>query len=72
MGRFNALWTASFVAHLLRGAQNVRAGRPDVIIAANKHMREFGLKEPAGADAFADFAKTRQASEIEIWTRKEP
>lgn len=51
-------------------AQDVRVGQPDVIIIADKTSREFGLAQPAIAEAFADYEKTGAAGEIEIWTRK--
>jgi hypothetical protein len=57
---------------MLGFAQDVRAGRPDVIIVADKATRDAGLKQPKVAEAFADFVKSGQAGEIEIWTRRAP
>lgn len=51
-------------------AQDVRTGRPDAIIVADRETRDFSLKQPAIAEAFADYEKSGQAGEVEVWTRK--
>jgi hypothetical protein len=51
-------------------AQDVRAGRPDVIIVADKATRDFGLQQPEIAEVLADYAKAGEAGEVEVWTRQ--
>lgn len=103
VGRPNALWTASFAAHLLGRATvgeatvgeapdeasrarleayrrrdlagfaaDVRAGRPDAIIVEDRATREWVAAQPEASGVLDGYARSGQAGEIEIWTRKAP
>jgi hypothetical protein len=49
--------------------EDVRKGRPDVIIVEDRGTREWVLKQPEAAGALDGYERTAQAEEIEIWTR---
>jgi hypothetical protein len=91
VGRPNALWTASFAAHLLNDAadssyrarldayrrrdlagfaEDVREGRPDVVIVEDKETREWVGRRPETAAALDGYEKAGNVDEIEIWVRK--
>lgn len=67
---------ARLLAHRQRDyadfAQDVRDGRPDVIVAEDKPTREALLRAPVLAHVLDDYEKTATAEAIEIWTRKAP
>lgn len=52
--------------------EDVRAGRPDVIVVEDKDTREWVLKQPESAAALDGYEKAGAAQEIEVWTRKSP
>ncbi|MDJ0448646.1 hypothetical protein [Methylocystis sp. JR02] len=51
-------------------AEDVRRGKPDVIIVEDKETREWAIKQPECATVLDGYEKTGQSEEIEIWTRK--
>lgn len=51
-------------------AEDVRTGRPDVIVVEDKDTREWVAKQPETARVLDDYEKTGAAEAIEIWTRK--
>lgn len=51
-------------------AQDVRAGKPDVIVVEDAGTREAVLKRPESAGVLDAFDRSGQVGEIEIWTRK--
>ncbi|PPD46228.1 MAG: hypothetical protein CTY15_02350 [Methylocystis sp.] len=51
---------------------DVRSGRPDVIVVEDKDTREWVLKQPETASVLDGYEKAGQAEEIEVWTRKAP
>ncbi|WP_424361728.1 hypothetical protein [Methylocystis parvus] len=52
--------------------EDVRAGKPDVIVVEDKDTREWVLKQPESAGALDGYEKAGAAREIEIWTRRSP
>lgn len=52
--------------------EDVRDGRPDVIVVEDRDTREWVVKQPETARALDGYEKAGQAGEIEIWTRKAP
>lgn len=51
-------------------AEDIRAGKPDVIVVEDRETREWVLKQPESAAALDGYEKAGEAREIEIWTRK--
>jgi len=52
--------------------EDLRGGRPDVIVVEDRDTREWIAKQPETAGALDGYEKTGEADEIEIWTRKAP
>jgi hypothetical protein len=51
-------------------AQDVELRRPDIIVVASSHLREWSAKQPEIAGVLASFEKTGDAGEVEVWTRR--
>ncbi len=51
-------------------AEDVRNGRPDLIVVEDKGTREFVAARPESAGVLAAYAHAADVGEIEIWTRK--
>jgi hypothetical protein len=58
-------------ADLAALAEDIRAGRPDVIVAEDRATREWVLKRPEMAGALDGYRLAKQAADIEIWRRAE-
>lgn len=52
-------------------AQDVRAGRPDVVIVEDAATREFVLRRPETAGVLDGYGLAKRAGDIEIWRREE-
>lgn len=67
---------ARLIAHRQRDyadfAEDVRDGRPDVIVGEDASTRAALAREPALAHVLDDYEKAATAEAIEIWTRKAP
>jgi hypothetical protein len=59
-------------ADLAGFVEDIRAGRPDVIVIEDKDTREWVLKQPEAANALDGYEKAGQAEDIEIWKRRDP
>lgn len=51
-------------------AQDMREGRPDVVVVEDKATREWALKQPQTASALDGYEKAAQVEDIELWTRR--
>lgn len=49
--------------------EDVRSGRPDVIVVEDKDTREWALKQRETAGVLDGYEKAAQAEEVEIWRR---
>ncbi|WP_400767326.1 hypothetical protein [Methylosinus sporium] len=58
-------------ADLAALAEDIRAGRPDIIVAEDRATREWVLKRPEMAAALDGYRLAKQAGDIEIWRRAE-
>ncbi|WP_036289925.1 hypothetical protein [Methylosinus sp. PW1] len=58
-------------ADLAALAEDIRAGRPDIIVAEDRATREWVLKRPEMAGALDGYRLAKQAGDIEIWRRAE-
>ncbi|WP_018265012.1 hypothetical protein [Methylosinus sp. LW4] len=58
-------------ADLAALAEDIRAGRPDIIVAEDRATREWVLKRPGMAGALDGYRLAKQAGDIEIWRRAE-
>ncbi|QGM98303.1 hypothetical protein [Methylocystis parvus] len=52
--------------------EDVRVGKPDVIVVEDKDTREWVVQQPESATILDGYEKTGAAEEIEIWTRRAP
>jgi len=52
--------------------EDVRNGRPDVIVVEDKDTREWVARQPETARVLDGYTRSGQADEIEIWTRETP
>jgi hypothetical protein len=50
--------------------EDIRAGKPDVIVVEDKDTREWVQRQPEAADALDGYDKAGQAEDIEIWKRR--
>jgi len=51
-------------------AEDMRAGRPDVVVVENAATREWVETQPETAGVLAEYEMAGKAEDIEIWTRK--
>ncbi|WP_244635033.1 hypothetical protein [Methylosinus sp. C49] len=58
-------------ADLAALAEDIRVGRPDIIVAEDRATREWVLKRPEMAGALDGYRLAKQAADIEIWRRAE-
>lgn len=52
-------------------AEDVRQGRPDVVVVEDRGTREWVLGQPETRGALDGYAQTAQAGEVEVWTRRD-
>ncbi|WP_166141273.1 formate dehydrogenase accessory protein FdhE [Methylosinus sp. RM1] len=59
------------IADLAALAQDIRAGRPDIVVAEDRATREWVLKRPETAAALDGYRLAKRAGDVEIWRRAE-